>query len=60
MVVDIGEKFSNIVAFRKTIFIFQVNAGGGESLTRAISVNLGLDMAMLKNIKRRMASEKWS
>ena len=53
MVVDIGEKFSNIVAFRKNnIYFSRSMPVGGESLTRAISVNLGLDMASAEEYKK--------
>ncbi|HQI13438.1 type IV pilus assembly protein PilM [Candidatus Shapirobacteria bacterium] len=51
--VDIGEKFSNIVAFKKgNIYFSRSMPVGGESLTRAISVNLGLDMASAEEYKK--------
>ena len=50
---DIGEKFSNIVAFKKgNIYFSRSMPVGGESLTRAISVNLGLDMASAEEYKK--------
>lgn len=53
MVVDIGEKFSNIVTFRRNnIYFSRSMPVGGESLTRAISVNLGLDMASAEEYKK--------
>ncbi len=53
MAVDIGEKFSNIVTFRKSnIYFSRSMPVGGESLTRAISVNLGLDMASAEEYKK--------
>lgn len=53
MLVDIGGKYSNIVAFRNgTIYFARSMPVGGESLTRAISVNLGLDMASAEEYKK--------
>lgn len=53
MMVDIGEKHSNIVAFKKGEIEFARSmATGGESLTRAISVNLGMDMATAEEYKK--------
>ncbi|HWS48569.1 MAG TPA: type IV pilus assembly protein PilM [Candidatus Methanoperedens sp.] len=53
MLVDIGEKYSEIVAFRNgNIYFARSMPVGGESLTRAISVNLGLDMASAEEYKK--------
>ncbi|MDP4009593.1 MAG: type IV pilus assembly protein PilM [Candidatus Shapirobacteria bacterium] len=53
MVIDFGEKFSNIVALNKGQICFTRSLSvGGESLTRAISVNLGLDMASAEEYKK--------
>lgn len=53
MLVDIGEKYSEIVAFKKgNIYFARSMPVGGESLTRAISVNLGLDMASAEEYKK--------
>lgn len=53
MLVDIGEKYSNIVTFKNgTIYFARSMPVGGESLSRAISVNLGLDMASAEEYKK--------
>lgn len=53
MLADIGEKYSEIVAFKKgNIYFARSMPVGGESLTRAISVNLGLDMASAEEYKK--------
>jgi len=53
MLVDIGEKYSNIVSFKNgNIYFARSMPVGGESLTRAISVNLGLDMASAEEYKK--------
>jgi len=53
MLVEIGEKYSEIVAFRNgNIYFARSMPVGGESLTRAISVNLGLDMASAEEYKK--------
>lgn len=53
MLVDIGEKYSDIVGFKKgNIYFARSMPVGGESLTRAISVNLGLDMASAEEYKK--------
>lgn len=53
MVLDIGEKFSNIISLHNSnIFFARSLPVGGESLTRAISVNLGLDMASAEEYKK--------
>lgn len=53
MTLDIGEKFSDIVSLHKTnIFFARSLPVGGEALTRAISVNLGLDMASAEEYKK--------
>lgn len=53
MLVDIGEKYSDIIAFKNgNIYFARSMPVGGESLTRAISVNLGLDMASAEEYKK--------
>lgn len=53
MVVDMGEKYSDIVILHNgSIFFTRAMSVGGESLTRAISVNLGLDMASAEEYKK--------
>lgn len=53
MLVDIGEKYSDIISFKKGgIYFARSMPVGGESLTRAISVNLGLDMASAEEYKK--------
>ncbi|MEK7527832.1 MAG: type IV pilus assembly protein PilM [Patescibacteria group bacterium] len=53
MMFDIGEKFSDIISFNKgNIFFARSLPIGGESITRAISVNLGLDMASAEEYKK--------
>jgi len=53
MIFDIGEKFSDIISFNKgNIFFARSLPIGGESITRAISVNLGLDMASAEEYKK--------
>lgn len=53
MLVDIGEKYSDIISFKKgSIYFARSMPVGGESLTRAISVNLGLDMASAEEYKK--------
>lgn len=53
MVVDIGQKYSDIVGFKGgNIHFARSMPVGGESLTRAISVNLGLDMASAEEYKK--------
>lgn len=53
MVVDIGQKYSDIIGFKNDIINFARSMPvGGESLTRAISVNLGLDMASAEEYKK--------
>jgi len=53
MVLDIGEKFSDIISLHESnIFFARSLPVGGESLTRAISVNLGLDMASAEEYKK--------
>lgn len=53
MVLDIGEKFSDIISIHESnIFFTRSMPVGGESLTRAISVNLGLDMASAEEYKK--------
>ncbi len=53
MVVDMGEKYSDIVCLNKGNVLFtRAISAGGESLTRAISINLGLDMASAEEYKK--------
>ncbi|MFA6007191.1 MAG: type IV pilus assembly protein PilM [Candidatus Shapirobacteria bacterium] len=53
MLVDIGEKYSDIISFKKgNIYFSRSMSVGGESLTRAISVNLGLDIASAEEYKK--------
>lgn len=53
IVVDMGEKYSNILGLNKgTMYFTRSFPIGGESLTRAISVNLGLDMASAEEYKK--------
>ena len=53
MILDIGEKFSDIISLHNSnIFFARSLPVGGESLTRAISVNLGLDMASAEEYKK--------
>jgi len=53
VVIDIGEKFSDIFSVNKNnIYFARPLSLGGESLTRAISLNLGLDMASAEEYKK--------
>lgn len=53
MVLDIGQKYSDVIGFKKgNIYFARSISTGGESLTRAISVNLGLDMASAEEYKK--------
>jgi len=53
MLVDLGDKFSDVVVFKdRKIFMTRVVSVGGESFTRAISVGLGLDMASAEEYKK--------
>ncbi|HBP50960.1 TPA: hypothetical protein DD455_01330 [Candidatus Shapirobacteria bacterium] len=53
MVVDIGQKYSDIIGFKSgNIYFARSMSVGGESLTRAISVNLGLDEASAEEYKK--------
>ncbi len=53
MVVDMGEKYSDIIIIHNNNVLFtRAMSVGGESLTRAISVNLGLDMASAEEYKK--------
>ncbi len=53
MVVDMGEKYSDIICLNKGgIYFTRATSVGGESLTRAISINLGLDMASAEEYKK--------
>jgi type IV pilus assembly protein PilM len=53
ILVDIGEKYSDIISFKGgNIYFARSMPVGGESLTRAISVNLGLDEASAEEYKK--------
>lgn len=53
MVMDMGEKYSDIICLNKgNIYFTRAISVGGESLTRAISINLGLDMASAEEYKK--------
>jgi type IV pilus assembly protein PilM len=53
LMVDMGEKYSDIVSLNKgNVFFTRAMSVGGESLTRAISINLGLDMASAEEYKK--------
>jgi len=53
MVLDIGQKYSDLIGFKNdNIYFARSISLGGESLTRAISVNLGLDMASAEEYKK--------
>jgi type IV pilus assembly protein PilM len=53
MVVDMGEKYSDLISFaRGHVYFTRTMSVGGESLTRAISINLGLDMASAEEYKK--------
>lgn len=53
MVVDLGEKYSDVVGIDKgRVYFTRAMSVGGESITRAISINLGLDMASAEEYKK--------
>ena len=53
VIMDMGEKYSDVVSLNKKKIIFtRALSMGGESLTRAISINLGLDMASAEEYKK--------
>lgn len=53
MVVDLGEKFTSIFNFNKgNIYFSRSIMVGGESITRAISLGLSLDMASAEEYKK--------
>jgi type IV pilus assembly protein PilM len=53
LMVDMGEKYSDIVSLNKgNVFFTRAMSVGGESLTRAISINLGLDMVSAEEYKK--------
>ncbi|HPR99844.1 MAG TPA: type IV pilus assembly protein PilM [Candidatus Woesebacteria bacterium] len=53
MVLDIGQKYSDLIGFKNgNIYFARSISLGGESITRAISVNLGLDMASAEEYKK--------
>jgi len=53
LLVDMGEKYSDIVSMNAgKVYFTRAMSVGGESLTRAISINLGLDMASAEEYKK--------
>ena len=53
VVVDIGEKYSDIFSVNKeNVYFARSLSVGGESLTRAISLNLNLDMSSAEEYKK--------
>ena len=53
MLVDMGEKYSDVVSLNnKKVYFTRSKSVGGESLTRAISINLGLDMSSAEEYKK--------
>mgnify|MGYP001805846063 CR=1 FL=1 len=51
--VDMGEKYSDVFSINKNnVYFARSLSVGGESLTRAISLNLGLDMASSEEYKK--------
>lgn len=53
LLVDMGEKYSDMVGINKgNIYFTRTMSVGGESLTRAISINLGLDMPSAEEYKK--------
>lgn len=53
LLVDMGEKYSDIVGINAgKVYFTRAMSVGGESLTRAISINLGLDMASAEEYKK--------
>ncbi|MCX6726604.1 MAG: type IV pilus assembly protein PilM, partial [Candidatus Shapirobacteria bacterium] len=53
LLIDMGEKYSDIVAINNgKVYFTRAMSVGGESLTRAISVNLGLDMVSAEEYKK--------
>lgn len=53
LLIDMGEKYSDIVGMNKgNVYFTRTMSVGGDSLTRAISINLGLDMASAEEYKK--------
>ncbi len=53
MVLDIGEAYSNMIGLSNSNLYFTRSLPmGGESMTRAVSLNLGLDMASAEEYKK--------
>lgn len=53
LALDLGNKYSNIVVIDSgNVFFTRVVSVGGEAMTRAVSVNLGLDMASAEEYKK--------
>lgn len=53
LLIDMGEKYSDIVGINGgKVYFTRAMSVGGESLTRAISINLGLDMASAEEYKK--------
>ncbi|MBP9817960.1 type IV pilus assembly protein PilM [Candidatus Shapirobacteria bacterium] len=53
LLIDMGEKYSDIVGINKgNVYFTRAMSVGGDSLTRAISINLGLDMVSAEEYKK--------
>ena len=53
VVIDMGEKYSDLFSINKNnVYFARSLSVGGESLTRAISLSLGLDMASAEEYKK--------
>jgi type IV pilus assembly protein PilM len=53
LMVDLGEQFSDIIGINEgNVYFTRSIPVGGESLTRAISINLGLDMQSAEEYKK--------
>lgn len=53
LLIDMGEKYSDIVSMNKgNVYFTRAMSVGGESITRAISINLGLDLASAEEYKK--------
>lgn len=53
MVLDMGEAYSDMVGLNKgNLYFTRSLSMGGESITRAVSLNLGLDMASAEEYKK--------
>ena len=53
ILVDLGEKYTEIVSFNKgNVYLIRSIGVGGESITRAISLSLSLDMSSAEEYKK--------